>query len=83
MTGTGRKPQGDDDFVEVAPAKEPIRVRFDEPEPTPAQAARPLRLAMVWILLLVLVGLFWSAVVPEAPPAPAPRRAPSSGTTTL
>lgn len=83
MTGTGRKPQGVDDLVEVAPAKEPIRVRFDEPEPTPAQVAGPLRLAMVWIVLLVLLGLLWSSVTPDPPPARAPRRPPASGTTTL
>jgi hypothetical protein len=69
--------------VEVAPAKEPLRVRFDEPEPTPAQAAGPLRIAMFWIVLLVILGLLWSAVTPEEPPARGPQRAPTSGTTTL
>jgi hypothetical protein len=83
MTGSGRRPQGDDDLVEVAPAKEPLRVRFAEPEPSPARAAGPLRLAMVWIVILVLLGLFWSAITPEAPSGRTPRRPPTSGTTTL
>ncbi len=58
-------------------------MRFAEPARTPAQEAAPLRVAMFWIVLLVILGLFWSAFAPEEPPARTPRRPPTSGTTTL
>ena len=74
------KPQGEGDFVEVAPAREPLRVSFDPPAPTEAQEVRPLRMAMTWIFLLVGLSLAWSSCHDEE----RPRSAPSSrGATTL
>ena len=87
MSGPGAKPQEQgatgDGFVEVAPAREPLRVSFDEPERSPEQQVRPLRMAMTWIFLLVGLGALWSSCLDDDRPSRAPGTQGTPGTTTL
>ncbi len=84
MRGQGPEPRRTDDYVEIPPAEKPIRVAFDAPSPTPEQEARPVRVAALWIAILVILGLFWSTLTPDEPaPRSNPPRRSSPGTTAL
>lgn len=83
MNGPKDAPEPPDDYVVVPPKAAPQYVHFAPPRRSADQEARPLRIAMFWIVLLVSLGLAWSTCTGEGEPE---RRAPRplpSGTTTL
>ena len=82
MSGPPGKPQGNGDFVEVPASSDRTYVAFKDPGPTDEVRHRPLRLAMLWIFVLVVMGLFWSSFFEESA-TPHRRVAPVPGTTVM